>query len=223
MHTRRTWLKRGPTSQWFGLPPGLSLLLLRVANLTADSYATSKLGLTRPPDSLEQAGRLEVELINYQPKLQEPTIHGSIEPFEVTSAERAVEMEIWRTLGLVLLDRLVYQRPVFEPALRERLEDMQAMLQAAILLCRARERKSKNFIDFWSSFCSGPAFLVGSLAVSETDRQFYRRFMREIGPEKALGSLLDILEQTWTASDAAGHVCDWFEVTARSDTRPLFF
>lgn len=132
-------------------------------------------------------------------------------------------MDIWKTMGLVLLDRLVHQRPVFESPLRERLEDMQAMLQALILLCRARERKSNNFIDFWSAYCSGPAFLIGSLAVNETDRQFYRRFLREIGPEKSLGSLLEILEKTWKASDAAGEVCDWFDVIAESDSRPLFF
>lgn len=209
--------------QWFGLPPGLSLLLLRVANITADGHAASQLGLARSPSLIEQANRLETELIEYQPRLQEPAPQGSTEPFEVSSAERAVEMDIWKTTGLVLLDRLVRGRAVLEPVLRERLEDMQAMLQALMLLCRARERKSKNFIDFWTSYYSGPAFLVGSLAVHEADRQFYRRFLREVGPEKALGSLLDLLEKTWTASDAAGHVCDWFDIVAQSNTRPLFF
>jgi hypothetical protein len=176
------------------------------------------------PDSLVQTClELEDQLLKYQPRIAQSTQAAGVEPFEVSAAERAVELDIWKTLGLILLDRLVFARSTFDPKLRERLEDMQAMLQAVVLLCHARERQSHNFIDFWSSYYSSPAFFAASLAVEDADRRFYRRFFREIGPEKALLDLLVILEKTWAASDDAGHVCDWYDMINHTETAPLFF
>jgi len=176
------------------------------------------------PDSLVQTSlELEDQLLRYQPRIAQNTDDAGVEPFEVSAAERAVELDIWKTLGLILLDRLVFDRSTFDPKLQERLEDMQAMLQALVLLCHARERQSQNFIDFWSSYYSGPAFFAASLAVTDADRRFYRRFFREIGPEKALLDLLAILEKTWAASDDIGHVCDWFDLINNTEASPLFF
>lgn len=213
--------------QWFGLPPKLGQLLSKVATATSEYYhlhqTTSDVKHEGEPDTPEHIEQLEQELITYKAEDVEIRDSQGDSPFGISGAEMSVAQEIWRLTGHILLDHLVRQREMSHAKLQNKVQDLIALLQAVMVLSASRLRNNGTFLDFWTGYYTGPAFLGGSLAMETDDRRFFTRFLREMGPEQALGGLLNILEATWAASDAIGCPADWFQVAKRIEEQPCFF
>jgi hypothetical protein len=139
------------------------------------------------------------------------------------AAELAVEQEIWRNLGLILVDRNLLQKSTFDSNLRENIALMLSLLRSLSALSVMRKRRDGLMLDWWSSFYTTPAFIVGSLVTDLADRNFIRRFLREQGPEKALEDMLVILECTWAETDRTGVVADWHTEMTRLGLSVIFF
>jgi len=139
------------------------------------------------------------------------------------AAELAVEQEIWRSLGLILVDRHLLQKSTFDSTLRENISLMLSLLRSLSTLSVMRKRNDGLMLDWWSSFYTTPAFIVGSLVTDLADRNFIRRFLREQGPEKALEDMLVILECTWGETDRTGVVADWHSEMTRLGLSVIFF
>ena len=139
------------------------------------------------------------------------------------AAELAVEQEIWRSLGLILVDRDLVNKSTYDPTLRDNIALMFSLLRSLPALSAMRKSKDGLVIDWWSSFYTTPAFIVGSLATDLADRNFVRRFLREQGPEKALEDMLVILECTWGETDRTGVVADWHSEMTRLGLSIIFF
>jgi hypothetical protein len=139
------------------------------------------------------------------------------------AAELAVEQEIWRSLGLILVDRHLLKRPTYDPVMRDNIALMLSLLRSLPTLSAMRKLKDGLVMDWWSSFYTTPAFIVGSLVTDLADRNFIRRFLREQGPEKALEDMLVILECTWGETDRTGVVADWHSEMTRLGLSVIFF
>ena len=139
------------------------------------------------------------------------------------AAELAVEQEIWRSLGLILVDRHLLKKSTYDPTMRDNIALMLSLLRSLPTLSAMRKLKDGLVMDWWSSFYSTPAFIVGSLVTELADRNFIRRFLREQGPEKALEDMLVILECTWGETDRTGVVADWHSEMTRLGLSVIFF
>lgn len=139
------------------------------------------------------------------------------------AAELAVEQEIWRTLGLILVDRHLLLKSPFDPIMRDNITLMLSLLRSLPTLSAIRKAKDGLVLDWWSSFYTTPAFLVGSLMTDLADRNFIRRFLKESGPEKSLEDMLVILECTWGETDRTGIVADWHQEMTRLGLSIIFF
>jgi hypothetical protein len=135
----------------------------------------------------------------------------------------AVEQELWRTMGLVLLDWLVFKRSLLEPRMRSSIKLMLSLLRSLPVLSAARLEGESPLIDFWSSLYATPAFLVGALLTDIDERLFVRRFLEDLGAEKALEDMLTVLGATWAATDMEGKVVDWFSELKRRGLSIIFF
>ena len=127
------------------------------------------------------------------------------------AAEFAVEQEIWRNLGLILLNRHVFRKSVFERDMRRLISLVLSLLRSLPQVSLSRVVREGVVNDWWSLYYTTPAFLVGSMLIDVSDRQFVRRLLQELGNEKALEDMLLMLEVTWMATDMNGQVADWFE------------
>lgn len=139
------------------------------------------------------------------------------------AAELAVEQEIWRSLGLILVDRDLLKKSIYDPVMRDNIALMLSLLRSLPTLSAMRKLKDGLVMDWWSSFYTTPAFIVGSLVTDLADRNFIRRFLREQGPEKALEDMLVILECTWGETDRTGLVADWHSEMTRLGLSVIFF
>jgi hypothetical protein len=139
------------------------------------------------------------------------------------AAELAVEQEIWRNLGLILVDRDLLKKSTYDPVMRDNIALMLSLLRSLPTLSAMRKLKDGLVMDWWSSFYTTPAFIVGSLVTELADRNFIRRFLREQGPEKALEDMLVILECTWGETDRTGVVADWHSEMTRLGLSVIFF
>jgi hypothetical protein len=139
------------------------------------------------------------------------------------AAELAVEQEIWRSLGLILVDRHLLKKSTYDPVMRDNIALMLSLLRSLPTLSAMRKLKDGLFMDWWSSFYTTPALIVGSLVTDLADRNFIRRFLREQGPEKALEDMLVILECTWGETDRTGVVADWHSEMTRLGLSVIFF
>jgi len=139
------------------------------------------------------------------------------------AAELAVEQEIWRSLGLILVDRHLLKKSTYDPTMRDNIALMLSLLRSLPTLSAMRKLKDGLVMDWWSSFYTTPAFIVGSLVTELADRNFIRRFLREQGPEKALEDMLVILECTWGETDRTGVVADWHSEMTRLGLSVIFF
>lgn len=139
------------------------------------------------------------------------------------AAELAVEQEIWRSLGLILVDRDLLKKSTYDPTMRDNIALMLSLLRSLSTLSAMRKLKDGLVMDWWSSFYTTPAFLVGSLVTDLADRNFVRRFLREQGPEKVLEDMLVILECTWGDTDRTGVVADWHSEMTRLGLSVIFF
>jgi hypothetical protein len=139
------------------------------------------------------------------------------------AAELAVEQEIWRSLGLILVDRDLLKKSTYDPVMRDNIALMLSLLRSLPTLSAMRKLKDGLVMDWWSSFYTTPAFIVGSLVTDLADRNFIRRFLREQGPEKALEDMLVILECTWGETDRTGVVADWHSEMTRLGLSVIFF
>ena len=139
------------------------------------------------------------------------------------AAELAVEQEIWRSLGLILVDRDLHKKSTYDPVMRDNIALMLSLLRSLPTLSAMRKLKDGLLMDWWSSFYTTPAFIVGSLVTELADRNFIRRFLREQGPEKALEDMLVILECTWGQTDRTGVVADWHTEMTRLGLSLIFF
>jgi hypothetical protein len=141
----------------------------------------------------------------------------------IMAAELAVEQEIWRSLGLILVDRDLLKKSTYDPTMRDNISLMLSLLRSLPTLSAMRKLKDGLVMDWWSSFYTTPAFIVGSLVTDLADRNFVRRFLREQGPEKALEDMLVILECTWGETDRTGVVADWHSEMTRLGLSVIFF
>lgn len=139
------------------------------------------------------------------------------------AAEMAVEQELWRTMGLVLLDWLVFRRSLLEPRMRSSIKLMLSLLRSLPVLSAARLEGESPLIDFWSSLYATPAFLAGALLTDIDERLFVRRFLEDLGAEKALEDMLTVLGATWAATDMEGKVVDWFSELKQRGLSIIFF
>jgi len=139
------------------------------------------------------------------------------------AAELAVEQEIWRSLGLILVDRDLLKKSTYDPTMRDNITLMLSLLRSLPTLSAMRKLKDGLMMDWWSSFYTTPAFIVGSLVTDLADRNFIRRFLREQGPEKALEDMLVILECTWGETDRTGVVADWHSEMTRLGLSVILF
>lgn len=139
------------------------------------------------------------------------------------AAELAVEQEIWRTLGLILLDRHLLNISPFDPTMRANISLMLSLLRSLPTLAIPRKTSEAIMLDWWSSFYTTPAFIVGSLVTDAADRNLIRKYLRERGPEKALEDMLVILECTWGETDKTGVVGDWHTEMTRLGLHLIFF
>ena len=139
------------------------------------------------------------------------------------AAELAVEQEIWRSLGLILVDRDLLKKSTYDPTMRDNIALMLSLLRSLPTLSAMRKLKDGLVMDWWSSFYTTPAFIVGSFVTELADRNFIRRFLREQGPEKALEDMLVILECTWGETDRTGVVADWHSEMTRLGLSVIFF
>lgn len=135
----------------------------------------------------------------------------------------SVETEIWRNLGLLLLWRNINQQSALLPPMRECIGLVLSLLKSLSILSSPRMTQERNVVDFWSCNYTTPAFLVGTLLFDVEDRAFCRRFLEQVGPEKALEDMLVVLEATWSATDRAGHLIDWYEEGQRLGLSVTFF
>lgn len=135
----------------------------------------------------------------------------------------AVEQEIWRNLGIILINRHVFRRSVLAQDMRQSISVVLDLLKSLEQVSRARVARESLLLDFWSLFYTTPSFLVGSLLVDTEDRQYIRRILQELGTEKALEDMLMVLELCWNATDATGQVADWYAEAQRLDLGVVFF
>jgi hypothetical protein len=139
------------------------------------------------------------------------------------AAELAVEQEIWRSLGLILVDRDLLKKSTYDATMRDNIALTLSLLRSLPTLSAMRKLKDGLVMDWWSSFYTTPAFIVGSLVTDLADRNFIRRFLREQGPEKALEDMLVILECTWGETDRTGVMADWHSEMTRLGLSVIFF
>lgn len=210
----------GVDRQWFGLPSSLAIILARVFNLIARVHRNSSAGATTQVSITINSVRNA--LTTYVPAF---TVFDAGKPRHPTTmaAELAVEQEIWRSLGLILVDRHLLLKSTFDPTMRENISLMLSLLRSLPTLSVMRKAKDGQILDWWSSFYTTPAFLVGSLVTDLADRNFIRRFLKEQGPERALEDMLVILECTWSETDRTGVVADWHKEMTRLGLSVIFF
>jgi hypothetical protein len=139
------------------------------------------------------------------------------------AAELAVEQEIWRTLGLIMVDRHLCLKATFDPIMRDHIALMLSLLRSLPALSTMRKVKGGLVLDWWSSYYTTPAFLVGSLVTDLADRNFVRRFLKDQGPEKSLEDMLVVLECTWGETDRTGVVADWHKEMTRLGLSIILF
>lgn len=139
------------------------------------------------------------------------------------AAELSVEQEVWRSLGLILLDRHLLNISPFDQNMRSNIALMLSLLRSLPTLSSVRKASEGLVLDWWSSFYTTPAFIVGSLVTDITDRNFIRKFLKQQGPEKALEDMLVILECTWSETDKTGIVGDWYTEMTRLGLAIIFF
>jgi hypothetical protein len=180
------------------------VILARVFNLIAKVQKNPSAGTTNQMSISINAVRNT--LASYVPGF---TVFDKGKPRHPTTmaAELAVEQEIWRSLGLILVDRDLLKKSTYD----------------ATTLSAMRKLKDGLVMDWWSSFYTTPAFIVGSLVTDLADRNFIRRFLREQGPEKALEDMLVILECTWGETDRTGVMADWHSEMTRLGLSVIFF
>lgn len=208
------------TMQWFGLSSSMAILLARVYNLVAKVHKNPSIRgsyrTTLTVNSVRDA------LASYLPSF---TLVDKGKPRHPATwaAELAVEQEIWRSLGLVLLDRHLRNVSPFDPTMRDNINLMLSLLRSLPTLSTPRRTSEGTMLDWWSSFYTTPAFIVGSLVTDATDRNFIRKYLKERGPEKALEDMLVILECTWAETDKTGIVADWYTEMTRLGLHLIFF
>jgi hypothetical protein len=194
--------------------------LARVFNLIAKVQKNPSAGATNQMSISVTAVRNA--LATYVPGF---TVFDKGKPRHPTTmaAELAVEQEIWRSLGLILVDRHLLKKSTYDPVMRDNIALMLSLLRSLPTLSAMRKLKDGLVMDWWSSFYTTPAFIVGSLVTELADRNFIRRFLREQGPEKALEDMLVILECTWGETDRTGVVADWHSEMTRLGLSVIFF
>jgi len=194
--------------------------LARVFNLIAKVQKNPSAGATNQMSISITAVRNA--LATYVPAF---TVFDKGKPRHPTTmaAELAVEQEIWRSLGLILVDRDLLKKSTYDPTMRDNIALMLSLLRSLPTLSAMRKLKDGLVMDWWSSFYTTPAFIVGSFVTELADRNFIRRFLREQGPEKALEDMLVILECTWGETDRTGVVADWHSEMTRLGLSVIFF
>lgn len=112
---------------------------------------------------------------------------------------------------MILLNRHIFRKSALEQDMRRLISLVLNLLRSLSQVSRPRVSRECVINDWWSLYYTTPAFLVGSLLIDIGERQFVRRFLQELGNEKALEDMLLMLEVTWMATDMTGRVADWFE------------
>ena len=135
----------------------------------------------------------------------------------------AVETEIWRNLGLLLLWRHVNNLSVLSPTVRDCIALLLSLLRSLQHLTVPRVKAENNVIDFWTLNYTTPIFLVGALLVNAEDRAWCKQSLQRLGAEKNLEDMIMALDATWAATDREGQVVDWFEECKRLDISVVFF
>jgi hypothetical protein len=196
------------------------VILARVFNLIAKVQKNPSAGTTNQMSISINAVRNT--LASYVPGF---TVFDKGKPRHPTTmaAELAVEQEIWRSLGLILVDRDLLKKSTYDATMRDNIALTLSLLRSLPTLSAMRKLKDGLVMDWWSSFYTTPAFIVGSLVTDLADRNFIRRFLREQGPEKALEDMLVILECTWGETDRTGVMADWHSEMTRLGLSVIFF
>lgn len=198
----------------------MAILLARVFNLVARAHKNPSLrGAYRTTITVNS---VRAALTSYLPAF---TLFDKGKPRHPATwaAELSVEQEIWRSLGLILLDRHLLNKAPFDSTMRSNISLVLSLLRSLPTLSTPRKTTEGIVLDWWSSFYTTPAFVVGSLVTDTTDRNFIRKFLKERGPEKALEDMLVILECTWSETDKTGIVGDWYTEMTRLGLSIIFF
>lgn len=198
----------------------MAVLLARVFNLVARVHKNPSIrGSYRTTISINA---VRSSIASYLPAF---TLFDKGKPRHPTTwaAELSVEQEIWRSLGLILIDRHLLNVSPFDQNMRANINLMLSLLRSLPTLSTVRKASAGLMLDWWSSFYTTPAFIVGSLVTDMVDRNFIRKFLKQQGPEKALEDMLIILECTWSETDKTGVVGDWYTEMTRLGLSIIFF
>lgn len=206
--------------QWFGLSSSMAVLLARVFNLVARAHKNPSIrGSYRTTITVNA---VREALATYLPAF---TLFDKGKPRHPSTwaAELSVEQEIWRNLGIILIDRHLLNVSPFDQNMRTNINLMLSLLRSLPTLSTVRKASEGLVLDWWSSFYTTPAFIVGSLVTDLADRNFIRQFLKQQGPEKSLEDMLIVLECTWSETDKTGVVGDWYREMTRLGLLIIFF
>ncbi|GAA6037607.1 hypothetical protein JCM8097_006137 [Rhodosporidiobolus ruineniae] len=204
---------------WFGQPPSLTALLIRVSDLCAAvhtsrhpsspySFSTHAIDSAYEHEALAIMKRLEDWRPSYSVYDSGRDRHSV-----ALAGEMTVGQETWRSLGLLLLHRLVLGRTSDHRVVAPLLSKLMSNLKAVAVLSRIRREMELHFLDWWTSSYTTPAFIVGSM-VTGSDRTFVRSFILSSGREPTFSTMVKVLEETWRRTDETGVTADWWEVAA---------
>lgn len=218
MNVGRTTIDEGymyssPDShQHFGLPSTLAWLIACASNVCAAVKPYVAVGSV-PPGLFSQAQSIRSQLAAWSPRAvdqnQQKSSSGSTDSH---FPELAVQQDLWRRVGLLLIDRIVFQQEIQNLAFRQSLAQAVALLKCVSILCEERIKRRNTIIDLWAAYYAAPAFVIGCCSLDQDDRQFCQDFIAELGPDSFLRELETMLQTVWMTSDLMGYWPDWVDL-----------